>query len=177
MKPSIQRRRFAERFSPLAAIICCVVAGTAARAEEPPATVGRKWALVVCGLSGDAAHRALFTQSVARLHDGLVKQLGFLPENIRLLFGDEPKETDPEAIRAAALASREAYQQLLARLEARFTDQSAGGTVLQRKQARQAARTAGRRGRHEHGGAGARLACGRPQHERPYAFARAVTCT
>ena len=41
---------------------------------------------------------------------------------------------------AAADASREAYEQLLARLEARFTDQSAGGTVLQRKQARQAAR-------------------------------------
>jgi len=52
-------------------------------------------------------------------------------------------DDDPELralLLAAADASREAYQQLLARLEARFTDQSAGGTVLQRKQARQAAR-------------------------------------
>ena len=52
-------------------------------------------------------------------------------------------DDDPELralLLAAADASREAYQQLLARLEARFTDQSAGGTLLQRKQARQAAR-------------------------------------
>ena len=52
-------------------------------------------------------------------------------------------DDDPELralLLAAADASREAYEQLLARLEARFTDQSAGGTVLQRKQARQAAR-------------------------------------
>ena len=52
-------------------------------------------------------------------------------------------DDDPELralLLAAADASREAYERLLARLEARFTDQSAGGTVLQRKQARQAAR-------------------------------------
>jgi len=68
--------------------------------------VGARRALIVCGLSGDAPHRKLFVETATKLHEGLVKQLGFAPESVQLLFGDDPQDSDVEPIKSARPSTR-----------------------------------------------------------------------
>ena len=75
---------------------------------------GTKRALVVCGLSGDAAHHKLFSESVGKLHEGLTKQLGFAADNVQVLFGDEAQEPDSEVVQSAKRATREELEQSVA---------------------------------------------------------------
>lgn len=70
-------------------------------------TAGTKRALILCGLSGDAAHHKLFAETVGKLRDGLLQKLGFAASDVQVLFGDEPQETDSEIIKAAGRATRE----------------------------------------------------------------------
>ena len=67
---------------------------------------GTKRAIIVCGLGGDADHHKLFAETVVKLHDGLCKQLGFRVENVQILFGDEPADSDSETIKSARRATR-----------------------------------------------------------------------
>ncbi len=77
---------------------------------------GTKRAIVLCGLSGDAAHHKLFAETVTKLHDGLSKQLGFAASDVPVLFGDEPQESDSALIKSAARATREGLERSTARL-------------------------------------------------------------
>ncbi len=78
--------------------------------------VGTRRALIVCGLSGDTAHRKLFAETTTKLHEGLSKQLGFDAENVQLLFGDEPQDSDVEPLRSAPRSTREELEQAVTKL-------------------------------------------------------------
>jgi hypothetical protein len=81
-----------------------------AKAAEPanealpasePAQPGIRRALIVCGLAGDAMHRKQFADSIELLHAGLTRHHGFAPEEVVLLWGDEPAETDGPALKSS----------------------------------------------------------------------------
>ena len=55
----------------------------------PAAETGAKWALIICGIPGDAEHHELYSQSVESLHESLTKGLGFPADNVRVQFGAE----------------------------------------------------------------------------------------
>jgi len=85
--------------------------------REAQATArGTQRALIVCGLSGDADHHKLFAETVAKLHEGLTKQLGFGATNVVVLFGDEAKEADRDVIKSADRATREELEKAANRL-------------------------------------------------------------
>lgn len=117
------------------AVLFLVLAGTAARSQdqtgpafdaisapaaapvepaEPviPNSTGVRRALFICGLPGDAAHRKLFADSLELLYAGLTQHHGFAPENVQVLWGDEPAEADGPAVRSSAgVTSRETLTQ------------------------------------------------------------------
>ncbi|MBI3463642.1 MAG: hypothetical protein HY000_11380 [Planctomycetes bacterium] len=69
-------------------------------------------ALIICGLAGDAEHRELFAGTLESIHAGLTTRLGFAAENVRVLWGDEPTDEDPAAVRASrSVAGRETITQ------------------------------------------------------------------
>ena len=72
----------------------------------PQPAIGTKRAIIVCGLGGDQEHHKLFADTVIKLHEGLCKQLGFVAENVQILFGDEPQDSDTETIKSARRATR-----------------------------------------------------------------------
>lgn len=80
------------------------------------AAAGTKRAMILCGLSGDAAHHKLFSESLDKLHEGLTKQLGFATDNVQLLFGDEAQEADSEFLKSAKRATREELEKSVAEL-------------------------------------------------------------
>ena len=67
---------------------------------------GVRRAVILCGLSGDAAHHKLFTETATKLHEGLVKQLGFSAKDVQLLFGDDPQDLDVDPIKSARRSTR-----------------------------------------------------------------------
>lgn len=73
-------------------------------------------ALIVCGLSGGTAHRKLFVETTTKLHEGLAKQLGFAEENVHLLFGDDPQDSDIEPFKSAPRSTREELEQTVTKL-------------------------------------------------------------
>ncbi len=82
------------------------IRGQESTARDLKSEVAVKRALIVCGLSGDAAHHKLFAESVTKLHDGLTKQLGFAASEVQVLFGDEPIESDTELLKVAPRSTR-----------------------------------------------------------------------
>lgn len=92
-------------------------ATAAPNAGTPPSDVaasasGVRRALILCGLPGDAEHRKLFGETLTLFFTGLTEQHGFLPENVTILWGDEPTEKDSLAIRASrGVTSRETIEQ------------------------------------------------------------------
>jgi hypothetical protein len=119
MRGSVQRRGRRLTASLLAiggfAAGACAVAQEPQNAEQPAAAVqpvpafpkGVRRGLVICGLSGDADHHRAFSQTVEKLHRGLVAQVGFEPANLKVLFGDEPDDQDPPLIRESGRSTRE----------------------------------------------------------------------
>lgn len=67
-------------------------------------------------MSGDAAHHALFVETLVKLQAGLTARMGIAPDNIRLLFGDEPQDADPSALQDAGLSTREEVEKAVAEL-------------------------------------------------------------
>jgi hypothetical protein len=84
--------------------------------SEVRGEAGTKRALILCGLSGDAAHHKLFAETVTKLHDGLTKQLRFAASDVQVLFGDEPQEVDVELLKTARRATREELDKAVAGL-------------------------------------------------------------
>jgi hypothetical protein len=77
--------------------------------NAPPPGVRR--ALILCGLPGDAEHRQLYSDSLALLCAGLERQ-GFAADNLHILWGEEPTDQDPAAVRASrGIAGRETIEQ------------------------------------------------------------------
>ena len=72
--------------------------------------------MIVCGLSGGTAHRKLFVETTTKLHEGLAKQLGFAEENVHLLFGDDPQDSDIEPFKSAPRSTREELEQTVTKL-------------------------------------------------------------
>ncbi len=122
------------------ATLACIVLLAAfvsrpSRADDPAtssaktaadATVsGTKRAIIVCGLSGDAAHHKLFAESVGKLHEGLTKQLGFVADNVQVLFGDPVQEPDSEVIQSAKRATREELEKSVAELREKLQPEDA----------------------------------------------------
>ena len=89
----------------LAAIVLMSSRAVSAFAAVPVVT-GTKRALIVCGLSGDAAHHKLFAETVTKLHEGLTKRLSFAAGDVQVLFGDEPQESDSEVVKSTSRATR-----------------------------------------------------------------------
>lgn len=85
-----------------------------AESTEPTAAAATRRALIVCGLSGDAAHHKQFAETVTKLHTGLTTQLGFTAENVQLLFGDEPQDDDEELIKSSVRSTREELEKAVA---------------------------------------------------------------
>lgn len=88
------------------AALCAAFCGSAAQGEEAAAsdnisTSGVRRALILCGLPGDEPHRKLFADSIELLHAGLTTHHGFAAENVALLWGDEPVETDGPAVKSS----------------------------------------------------------------------------
>ena len=117
----------------LITLAAIVFASSTAFAVDPPnATVpnsasieGTKRALIVCGLSGDAAHHKLFAESVGKLHEGLTKQLGFAADNVQVLFGDPAQEADAELIKSSQRTTREELEKTVAGLRNKLQPEDA----------------------------------------------------
>jgi hypothetical protein len=69
-------------------------------------------------LGGDADHHVLFSKTVANIHEGLCKNLGFAPSEVLVLFGDKPEAADPEVIKSAQRATREELEKGVASVRA-----------------------------------------------------------
>ncbi len=89
-----------------------VPAATASAAERT------RRALVICGLPGDADHRKLFGDSLELIYTGLASH-GFAPENVHVLWGDEPGEKDAPSIKASrGISTRENITKTATELQA-----------------------------------------------------------
>lgn len=90
--------------------------------DAVPKSAGRTpRALIICGLTGDAAHHKLFSQTMTTLAKGLASRCEIGPESLILLTGDEPAADDPEWIRQSARSTREGIAETVARLKAELT--------------------------------------------------------
>ncbi|MDB5348466.1 MAG: hypothetical protein JWP89_6843 [Schlesneria sp.] len=88
---------------------------------EPGSTALKtKRAIILCGLSGDTDHHVLFSKTVANLHEGLCKNLGFAPSDVLVLFGDKPEDADAEVIKSAQRATREELEKSVAAVRAQL---------------------------------------------------------
>lgn len=78
---------------------------------------GTRHALIVCGLPGDAEHRALFAALAEKLHAGLTTRLAFPAEQSIVLFGDETSANDVPALQASqGPATREKLTEAVERI-------------------------------------------------------------
>jgi len=76
---------------------------------EPADGAGARYALIVCGLTGDAPHRALFGQTVETIFAAITSHHGFAPENVTVLWSEEKAQDDGPALSAnRGSATREA---------------------------------------------------------------------
>lgn len=71
---------------------------------------GTRRALIVCGHPGDAEHFQTFSETAARLREGLVKTVGIPSGEVKLYFGVDPERDDKALIPEGAVgpATREA---------------------------------------------------------------------
>jgi len=74
---------------------------------DPEPVIGAQHALVLCSLSGDPEHHKAFSELVTKLCGVLKDRLGVPKENLIVLFGDEPDDTDGPLVRDSKRATRE----------------------------------------------------------------------
>ncbi len=99
----------------LSAVLACFLTGLTARAQEspsqpvaPPANLGTRRALIVCGLPGDSDHRKLFAETIEKLASALTGRYGFAASEVLVRFGTESKPGDgPAVAKARGLSTRE----------------------------------------------------------------------
>ena len=76
--------------------------------------------ILLCGLSGDAAHHKLYSETMTKLYEGLTKRLGFVDADVQVLFGDEPQDSDADVIKSASRATREEFEKSVTALGAKL---------------------------------------------------------
>ena len=101
----------------MAALLLAALLTASASATEPT-PAGTKRAILLCGLSGDAAHHKLYSETMTKLHEGLSKRLGF--SDVQVLFGDEPIDSDTDIIKSAGKATREELEKSVTALRAKL---------------------------------------------------------
>jgi hypothetical protein len=84
-----------------AASILASIAAAGAVGEDSPPAGGARHALIVCGLSGDAAHRTLFGETIEKLYAGLTSYHAFAPDKITVLWSDPKSASDGPALSAS----------------------------------------------------------------------------
>src|SRR5438552_2890630 len=101
-------------FCRIVAIAALLSAGNAPARAEP----GVRHALIICGLTGDVAHRALFANTVEQLHRGLTEHHNFSTDNVTVLWSEPKTDNEGPAIAASrGPATREAIAAAAAGLE------------------------------------------------------------
>ncbi len=100
-------------------------ATASAQTAVDTAAPGTKRVLIVCGLSGDAAHHKLFSESVSKLCEGLTQQLGFSADNVQVLFGDPVQVPDSKVLQSAKRATREELEKSVADLREKLRPEDA----------------------------------------------------
>ena len=77
--------------------------------EEPAAQTGTRHALIVCGLTGDVAHRVLFGQTTEKIYHALTTLHGFEESKVTVLWSEPKAPSDGPALSASrGPATREA---------------------------------------------------------------------
>jgi hypothetical protein len=95
----------------LAVLLIGEMASSPAVLAEDASASGVRRALIVCGLTGDAARHKQLVETIVKLRDGMAGSLAFDPTNVEVLFGDNAVDADPDLIRNAARATRETLEQ------------------------------------------------------------------
>jgi hypothetical protein len=99
------------------AAACTVVSVNHISGAEPNEPAGTRKALIVCGLTGDAAHRTLFGQTIETLYRGLTTSHGFDAENVNVLWSESSAAGDGPALSAnRGPATREALTETAGKL-------------------------------------------------------------
>src|SRR5436190_4729509 len=69
---------------------------------------GQRRALLICGLTGDAPHRTLFSGAIESLHASLTTHHGFSPDKVTVLWSDpKPENEGPAVASSQGPATRE----------------------------------------------------------------------
>jgi len=72
-----------------------------ARVQQASAP-GTRHALIVCGLTGDAAHRTLFSGTIETLYTGLTTHHAFSPGKVTVLWSDAKADNEGPALTASS---------------------------------------------------------------------------
>ena len=103
--------------SAIAAVLALAALAASVRCEDTAAATGTRRALIVCGLTGDAPHRALFAQTTETIYGALTNHHGFAPENATVLWSEPKAQTDGAALSASVgPATREELSEQASRL-------------------------------------------------------------
>src|SRR5438552_3462852 len=93
----------------ITAALALAAPATSISADDAAALPGTRRALVVCGLTGDAPHRALFGQTIETIYTALTTHHGFAPEHVTVLWSEPRAPSDGQALSASVgPATREA---------------------------------------------------------------------
>jgi hypothetical protein len=97
--------------------LALAASSTSIRAEETETAAGTRRALIICGLTGDATHRALFSQTIETIYAGLTTHHGFSPENVAVLWSERKENNDGPALSASTgPATREVLSESAAKI-------------------------------------------------------------
>jgi hypothetical protein len=92
-----------------------LAASIAAARAEPAEQTGARHALIVCGLTGDAPHRALFGQTIETIYGALTTHHGFAPDHVTVFWSEPKAAGDGSALSASrGPATREALAETTA---------------------------------------------------------------
>lgn len=93
--------------------------GQPAQVAAPVTAKGTRHALIVCGLTGDAAHRILFGGTIQTLYAGLTTHHAFAPDKVTVLWSDAKADNEGPALTASrGPATREALAEVATTLAA-----------------------------------------------------------
>lgn len=88
---------------------------------SPTSATGRKFGLIIRGLSGDAMHREKFDKARDSIQQTLVERWGWPAENVLILDGDQSTKSDQETLRKYRVANREELQAVTSELAGLLT--------------------------------------------------------
>ena len=99
---------------------------TSAAQAESPTALGTRHALMVCGLTGDAAHRQLLGQTLETIYASLTSNHSFSADHITVLWSEAKKPEDGPALTASVRpATREALAESVAKIQQALQPQDA----------------------------------------------------